>query len=180
MKWWWDVIYFLSHLVIHQLEIDDRDSQIPLIQVVQYSGDYLLVVGTVTDFGISGVVGWDADQPQQLLGLLRGQHVVQQCPLLQKIFRDLKATIVNPFLNADLKNGQIVFQKNLLCFCLKNTIKMSNVRNSNFKSQFYKANTLPSCNNQWPKWEKGWAREHSFTFTTEMMISTSCTKTFCC
>ena len=113
--------------MIHQLEIDDRDSQIPLIQVVQYSGDYLLVVGTVTDFGISGIVGWDADQPQQLLGLLRGQHVVQQCPLLQKIFRDLKATIVNPFLNADLKNGQIVFQNNLLCFCLKNTIKMSNV-----------------------------------------------------
>ena len=89
--------------MIHELQVDSGDSKVPFVQVVQDPGDDPLVVGAVlVDLGVSGVVGRDADQPQQLLGLLRGEHVVQKGSLLEEVVRYLKATVVNPLLATDL------------------------------------------------------------------------------
>ena len=96
--------------MIHQLQVDGRDSQVPLVQVVQDPGDDSLVIRAVlVDLGVPGVVGRDADQPQQLLCQLGREHVVQKRSLLEQIVRYLKATIVNPLLAADLQR----FERNL-------------------------------------------------------------------
>ena len=43
-------------------------------------------------------VGWHADEPEEFLTLLKGQHLVQQGSTFQEVVRALKATLSDPFL----------------------------------------------------------------------------------
>lgn len=70
--------------MIHEFEIHGRYPEIPFIKVVKNPCDDSFVIGSIfSNFDVSGIVGWDANKPEQFLRLLWRQHVIQQRPLLQ-------------------------------------------------------------------------------------------------